>query len=420
MSLPVLLAAARLAPDHAAGTAAPAAPASPAAASPQAIKPFLCPEGGPNSGLPPQAMAKSEGHTLVLCADTEGESTRGVVASAAAIHEPASPTPARALFSVVEDTGHLRIEPIPDRGFSVTRMTLLPRQSGEYQWTTVFASDVSCGVDGCRERDPRCALDLPSGERRDLLGRVRQLSHQGPVEASVAQRLIDDLLLQALLGDDVAAWTVEHLDRILAIGNENRDALAKTRQLLDRARAAKCDALVSPPDVPPPPPDPAAAAALLKDRIARNKAGERPEPPPPPGDLDAVAWLVGGRWEGSGTLPDGGALHVEEEYRWGPARRSIRFVARNAGTTGKTASAVDGIIYHESKAGKVILWNVKPGGGLSESAVSRSDRNGVELVGADGRVRLARKDGDHQTRVVDQLRAGNWTTVVSATYERHR
>jgi hypothetical protein len=416
----VLFAAAGLVPAFPAS--APAAPAAPAAATPQApqaIRPFLCPEGGPNSGRPPQAMAKSAGHTLVLCADPEGESGRGIVASGAAIHEPASKTPGKAIYSLVDDTGHLRIESIPDRGFSVTFESLLPRGT-EYQWTPVYASEVACGEDGCRERDSRCALDLPSSERRDLLGRVRQLSRQGPLEPSVGQRLIDDLVLQALLGDDVAAWTVEHLDTILPVATENREALLKSRQLLEKARDSKCDALVSPPDVPPPPPDPAASAALLKERIARTKAGERPEPPPPPGGLDGVAWLVGGRWDGRGTLPGGGTLHVEETYRWGPARRSIRFVARNAGTTGKSAQAVDGIIYHEAKAGKVILWNVKPGGGLSESAVTRADRNGCEFVGADGRVRLTRGDGDHQTRVVDQLHAGTWTTVVSATYERQR
>ena len=55
----------------ASGAVYPAAPASPA------IQPFLCPEGGPNEGHAPQAMAKSESHLLVLCADTESEEGRG-------------------------------------------------------------------------------------------------------------------------------------------------------------------------------------------------------------------------------------------------------------------------------------------------------------------------------------------------------
>jgi hypothetical protein len=117
-------------------------------------------------------------------------------------------------------------------------------------------------------------------------------------------------------------------------------------------------------------------------------------------------------------MPGGGTLRVEETYRWGPLRRSIRFQAQNAGAAAKSGSTVEGILFFEPKAGKIVLWNVKPGGGLSESAVTRADRSGCELVGADGRVRLARTGGDKQTRVVDQLQGGTWTTVVNATYER--
>jgi hypothetical protein len=388
------------------------------------IQPFLCPDGGPNGGHAPQAMAKSAGHLLVACADTESEAGRGLVATAAAIHEPESATPAKPLFSMVSDAVHLRVEAVPEQGFGLTWESLLPGESGEYAWSPITASSVACGPDGCGERDARCALDLSPARRQDLLGRVRQLTRSGTIEPSVAQRLVDDLTVQALLGDDVAAWTVEQLDRILAIGQQNRDGLAQARQLLERARAARCGSLVFPPDEPPPPPpDPAAQAAELKEKIARSK-GRTSAPPAtssseaPPADLDAVAWLVGGRWEGSGTTPDGGSLHVEEIYRWGPARHSIRFRAQNSGAAAKNASAVEGIVFFESKPGTIVLWNVKPGGGLSESAITRADRNGCEFVGADGRVRLTRTSGDHQNRVVDQLRGNAWTTVVTASYVR--
>jgi hypothetical protein len=408
----------------AAGAPTAAASSAPAPAGSPVIKPFQCPEGGPNGGHAPQAMAKSAGHTLVLCADTESEEGRGIVATAVSVHEPASTTPGKPVFSRVDDVGHMRLEGSTERGFALTYESLLPRGT-EYQWISVHGSDIACGENGCGERDRRCALELPSSEKRDLLGKVRQLSRSGVLEASVAQRLIDDLVVQALLGDDVAAWAVDHLDRILTMGADGRDPLAQARRLLEEARAAGCDTLVPPPDgPPPPPPDSAALAAELKERIARSRKGSAPPPvssasSPPPADLDAVAWLVGGRWEGKGTMPDGGVIQVEETYRWGPARRSIRFRAQNAGSQGKNGSAIEGILFFESKAGKIVLWNVKPGGGLSESLVTRADHSGCEFEGADGRVRMGRQAGDHQTRVVDRLQEGTWTTVVNATYERH-
>src|SRR5262245_21691400 len=96
-------------PPVAAGATAPAASAPPAAPGAPAIAPFLCPEGGPNGGLAPMAMAKSAGRLLVLCADTESEEGQGIVASAVAIHEPGSATPKKPVFSTVSDALHLRV-----------------------------------------------------------------------------------------------------------------------------------------------------------------------------------------------------------------------------------------------------------------------------------------------------------------------
>ena len=36
-------------------------------------------------------------------------------------------------------------------------------------------------------------------------------------------------------------------------------------------------------------------------------------------------------------------------------------------------SVAEGILFFEARPGKIILWNVKPGGGLSESTVTRAD-----------------------------------------------
>jgi hypothetical protein len=415
-----------IAPPLFAAADRPPAPAAAAPPSAPSFAPFKCPDGGPNGGNAPQAMARTAGRTLVLCADTEAAEGRGVVATGVAIHEPAAPEAQKPIFTATDDTNRLRIESVPDQGFALTFEALLPLGGSAYEWAPIAAFDVACGPDGCSRRAERCALSLSSSGRRDLLGQVRQTLRGGRVEPSVAQRLLDDLSAQALLGDDVAAWTVEHFDRLAAVAPETKAALDESRSLLARARAARCEALVPPPDRPVITTTPAERAALLKEKIAQKRApGKTPAPAdpatPPPApvvDLDSFGWLVGGRWEGQGTMTGGGALHVEEVYRWGPGRKSIRFQARNAGSKGDSAGAVEGILFYETRPAKVILWNIKPGGGLSESAVTRADATGAEFLGPDGRVRMGLTHADAQSRSVEQLQAGVWKPVATATYER--
>ena len=413
----LVAAACLIATTHAMAAHSAAVPAG----SPAPIAPFKCPGTGPNAGYAPQAMARSAERTLVLCADTEPAEGRGVVATAVAIHEPASKTPLKPIFAAEEAVNRLRVEATPDRGFALTLEALLPLGGPEYAWTPIAGFDVACGPEGCGERGARCTLTLSASFKSDLTGKVRQLARGGRIEPSVAQRLLDELTVQALLGEDVAAWTVEHFDRIVGIPPESKAALADARGLLARARDAGCDALVPPGDQPVVVLSQAERAAQIKEKIDQKRAGKdepaKPSAAPAAIDLQTVAWLVGGRWEGQGKMADGSALHVEETYRWGPARRSIRFQAKNAGKSG--AAAVEGILFFEPIPGKVILWNVKPGGGLSESAVTRADGKGMELLGPDGRVKLGLQGADAQSRTVEQLQTGTWTTVATAKYQRH-
>ena len=408
-----------------AGTTPRAAPA-PKAAPTAPIAPFKCPDSGPNAGLAPQAMARTAGRTLVLCADTEASEGPGVVATAVAIHEPASASPLKPIYAAEDDTNRLRVASIPEGGFALTLEALLPLGQPEYSWTPITAFDVACGPQGCGERPARCALSL-SAVKRATTGQVRQLTRGGRLDPGVAQRLVDDLTVDALAGEDVAAWTVENLDRLLALPTESRPAMEDARALLARARDAGCEALIPPKEQAVVAMTPAQRAAEIKEKIARRQAAAKDgtaasEPAPAAIDLQAVEWLVGGRWEGQGKMADGTPLHVEESYRWGPGRRTIRFQAKNAGgkaAPGAKAGAVEGILFFEPRSGKIILWNVKPGGGLSESAVTRADGTGCEMVGPDGRVRLGLFGLDVQNRTVEQLQAGTWKTVATANYERH-
>ena len=411
----VLLAAASPPPARAAG----------AAGTPAPIAPFKCPNAGPNGGNAPQAMASTAGKTLVLCADVEPAEGTGIVATAAAVHEAGSTTAAKPIFSAEDDTNRLRVAPVPEGGFAFTLEALLPEGGTDYTWAPIAGFDVACGPDGCGVRDRRCALALPASGRRDMMGEVRQQARQGRLEPSVAQRLLDNLTVQALLGEDAAAWTIEHLDRLVGVPPESQKALAGARDLLARARDAGCEALVPPKEQAVVVMSQAERAARIKEQIAKRRAAganatpTTAPPEPPVVDLQTVGWLIGGRWEGQGKMADGRSLHVEETYRWGPGRKSIRFQAKNAGArSGATGSTIEGILFFEPRPGKIILWNVKPGGGLSESAVTRADASSCEMVGPDGRVRLVLSRPDSQNRTVDQLQGGSWKTVATAVYER--
>jgi hypothetical protein len=133
--------------------------------------------------------------------------------------------------------------------------------------------------------------------------------------------------------------------------------------------------------------------------------------------IDAVAWLVGGTWAGFGRLADGRFVDAEESYSWGPGRHSIRFTAKTSGG-GFTGAKADGVIFFESTAGKVVLWNVRPQGGLSESLLIRAETTGCAFQGRDGRSILTRNGRDKITRTVEQLQGADWLPLVTLTLER--
>jgi hypothetical protein len=256
---------------------------------------------------------------------------------------------------------------------------------------------------------------------------VRQGSRNTP-EASVVQRLVDDLTVQALLGDDVAAWTLADLDAILHLDAGLLDTVAAARAVLDQARDAGCEAFRPWQEAPPVPFDPQALAARV--RTPREQAESHGPTlsaerlPKPEGtasssiqSLDAVAWLVGGTWTGHGSLSDGRTVQAEESYHWGPGRHSIRFTAKTSGG-GLTGAKADGVIFFENTAGKVVLWNVRPQGGLSESLLVRADPAGCVFQGSDGRSVLTHNGPDRISRTVEQLQGTTWSMLVSLQLER--
>ena len=399
-----------------------------AAAEGTAPAPFQCPATGPNGGNAPQAMAKTAGTVLLLCADLDAPDGRGQLTASAAVFDSAATGPPRPIWSATDPAGRFRIEAIPDGGFSVTTEALLARAGRPYEWSAITSFEVRCENGACGKQPSRCALALPASERRDLFGSVRQAA-RGTPEASVVQRLVDDLAVQALLGDDVAAWTLADLEELVHIGASQRDNLTYVRGFLDQARNADCEVFRPWQEPPPVPFDAQALAARVKSNIEKlgsSDSSPPPERPSKPEDeaaaastqtLDAVAWLVGGTWAGHGNLPDGRTVQAEESYRWGPARHSIRFTAKTSGA-GLTGAKADGVIFFESGAGRVVLWNVRPQGGLSESLLVRADRTGCVFQGSDGRSTLTLRGPDRIARTVEQLQGSTWSPIVTLQLER--
>jgi hypothetical protein len=373
-------------------------------------------------------MAKTGGTILLLCADLDPTDGSGQLTSSAAVFDSGAAGPPRPIWSATDPAGRFRIQAVPDRGFSVTTEALLPRAGRPYEWSAVTSFDVRCDNGACGKQASQCAFALPASERRDLFGSVRQAA-RGTPEASVVQRLVDDLTVQALLGDDVAVWTLAELDAIVHLDAGLRETVANARALLDQARDAGCEAFRPWQEPPPVPFDPQALAARVR---TPREAAESPGPPPPPErlpqpegapasssvqSLDAVAWLVGGTWAGHGNLSDGRTVQAEESYRWGPGRHSIRFTAKTGGG-GLPGTKAEGVIFFENTAGKVVLWNVRPQGGLSESLLVRADAGGCVFQGSDGRSVLTLNGPDHISRTVEQLRGSTWSMLVSLQLER--
>jgi hypothetical protein len=400
-----------------------AAPAG-AAADGKVPAPFRCPAEGPNGGHAPQAMANTAGTILLLCADLEAPEGPGQLTSSAAVFDSAALEPPRPIWTATSPAGRFRIEAVADRGFSVTTESLLPRATGAYDWTPISTFEVRCEDGRCGKQPSHCAFAVPTSERRDLFGLVRQATRATPV-SNVLQRLADDLAMQALLGDDAATWALVNLDAIAHVDGSQREILANARAVLDEAKDAACDAFRPWQEPPPVPFDPKELAARVRTPSQRA-ASPDPSPPPerkpqPEGSteqsLDGIAWLVGGTWTGSGSMPDGRTVEAEESYRWGPGRHSIRFVAKTGGG-GFTGSKADGVIFFEAAAGKVVLWNIRPQGGLSESVLTRSDTTACTFQGRDGRSIVTRNGREHLTRSVQQLQGADWTPMVTLQLER--
>jgi hypothetical protein len=136
-----------------------------------------------------------------------------------------------------------------------------------------------------------------------------------------------------------------------------------------------------------------------------------------PDPLEAVAFLAGGTWVGTGRWPDGSELHVEVRYFWGPTKHVLHFESVDL-VGGVRQLLYEGMIVRDPARGRLVQWNVKPTGDVDVSEIERADTTGYEVHGAHTRstVRRAGPDTFHWELRVPQHDV--WTTILDATYTR--
>jgi hypothetical protein len=151
------------------------------------------------------------------------------------------------------------------------------------------------------------------------------------------------------------------------------------------------------------------AAGLTLPRSA--SASQGPDP------LEPVAYLAGGTWIGEGTWPNGSPLRVEQRYFWGPTKRLLHFEAYDL--TGATRGLLyEGFIVYDTKRGKLVQWNVKPSGEVTETEVTRAEGTELEVLGANPRS-LVRRSGPNEFHWELRVKQKEtWTLILDAVYKR--
>jgi hypothetical protein len=133
--------------------------------------------------------------------------------------------------------------------------------------------------------------------------------------------------------------------------------------------------------------------------------------------LAPVSFLAGGKWLGEGRWPDGSPLRVEERYFWGPTKRVLHFETDDL-ATGQRHLLYEGIILFDAHRGRIVQWNIKPTGELSESEVTHSDSTGWEVKGANT-WSVMRYRGANEFRWELRVRQDStWKPILDATYRR--
>jgi hypothetical protein len=142
-----------------------------------------------------------------------------------------------------------------------------------------------------------------------------------------------------------------------------------------------------------------------------------PRPTLTPPAIGMLSWLVGGRWEGQGRWASGADVHVEETYDWGPSHRTIKITSWNI-AGGARVKLYDGLLFHDTRRDRVMLWNVRPAAGLGESEVVKPGITGFEIDDAASRSVVSRAGADAFVWSLRALQQGAWKETLVVTYKR--
>lgn len=133
-----------------------------------------------------------------------------------------------------------------------------------------------------------------------------------------------------------------------------------------------------------------------------------------------VAFLEGGTWRGEGKWPDGSVLRVEVRFFWGPTKRVLHFETHDL-ASGERKLLYEGLLFFDPKRGKIVQWNFKPNGELSESELTQASSTGYEVRGENTWSLVHYKGADE---FVWELRvpqpSGEWKTILEAPHRRRR
>jgi hypothetical protein len=315
------------------------------------------------------------------------------------------------------DPNRYRVEVLGESAVRVRLEALLPQPGGPYAWVPFSSVDVVCRGGGCRPETPVCLLTLTQSPDRDDTARVRLGAETGIQDAQALERLTDDITVQALAGDERAGWLLDHFQVLFHLEKEGADNLAQARDLLKQARELGCPGLVADPARGSAPATPAGDAIFHP--VPRGRSAPRPADAggAPAAGIGVFSWLVGGRWEGRGAWTGGAQVHVEESYEWGPARRTVRFTSWNL-SGDKRARLYDGLLFHDERRHRFMLWSIRGTGGVAEAEIPRADSLGYEIEDSGTHSVITRAGKDGYTWSLRTRQDGAWKEALITTYHR--
>ena len=394
--------------------------AGPGAPAPAPAPGLLCPGNGPHQGSPPPILILPPGGgRLAVCADGSPGQDGSLAASEVSIVDFRDPAAPAIVWSGVADPNRFRVEVLGESAVRVVLEVLLPQPGGPYAWVPFSSTDVVCRGGDCRRETPICVLALTQDPDRDDTARVRQGAETGLPDAQAVDRLADDITVQALAGDERAGWLLDHFPALFKLSKDNADNLAAAHDLLKQSRDLGCPGMVADAGRGSAPPAPSTDAILHP--VPRSSSAPRPPDPgglPAPG-IGVFSWLVGGRWEGRGAWSNGAGVRVEESYEWGPARRTVRFTSWNLAGD-KRGRLYDGLLFHDERRHRLVLWIIRGTGGVAEAAVPRADSRGYEIEDAGTRSVITRAGQDGFTWSLRTQQDGAWKEALLTTYRRQK